>query len=305
MKKLISPKTKQFPLVSIIMPVYNASKYLDEAILSVLNQTYKNWELITVDDGSTDTSLEILKKYAKENKKIKVFKNKKNLGVGKTTNYALSKAKGKYIARFDADDIMPAYRLEKQVNYLKTHTNTVVVGGQVEIMSENGLKTGNKNFPLSHKAIYEGLFTFMTVQQGSMMVNKSKLPNGFVWYNDNAKTAEEVDLFFRLFKYGNFSNLRVSTLKYRQYGSSTSLRNPKLTFYNTYRTRKLAINFYGYKPTTKAKILNLVQYVVVSVLPEFLIYPTFAVIRGFGKIVKPDFRVLIKLLKSYNLANAK
>ena len=200
---------------------------------------------------------------------------------------------------------MPAYRLEKQVNYLKTHTNTVVVGGQVEIMSENGFKTGNKNFPLSHKAIYEGLFTFMTVQQGSMMVNKSKLPNGFVWYNDNAKTAEEVDLFFRLFKYGNFSNLRVSTLKYRQYGSSTSLRNPKLTFYNTYRTRKLAINFYGYKPTTKAKILNLVQYVVVSVLPEFLIYPTFAVIRGFGKIVKPDFRVLFKLLKSYNLANAK
>ena len=100
MKKLTSPKTKQIPLVSIIMPVYNASKYLDEAILSVLNQTYKNWELITVDDGSKDNSLEILKRYAKENKKIKVFKNKKNLGVGKTTNYALSKAKGKFIGKF-------------------------------------------------------------------------------------------------------------------------------------------------------------------------------------------------------------
>lgn len=303
--KIHKTRKINYPKVSIIMPVYNASKFLNEAIDSVINQTYKNWELIAVDDGSKDNSLEILKDYSKKYKNIRVFKNKKNLGVGKTTNYALSKARGKFIARFDSDDYMPSYRIEKQVAYLLTHQNTVVVGGQVELMNESGLKTGMKNFPLSHKSIYDGLFTFMTVQQGAMMINRKKLPNGFVWYNDNAKTAEEVDLFFRLFKYGNFANLRVSTLKYRQYSSSTSLSQPKLTFYNTFRTRKLAVKYYGYKPSLKARVLNLVQFVVVSVLPEALIYPVFAIIRGFGKVIKPDFRVLNRLLKSYNLANAK
>jgi glycosyltransferase involved in cell wall biosynthesis len=310
MKKTLAQKNlTRKPLVSIIMPVYNASKFIEEAIDSVLDQTYKNWELIAVDDGSKDNSLEILQNYAKKHKNIKVFKNKKNLGVGKTTNFALSKAKGRFIARFDSDDYMPSYRIEKQVNYLLTHKNTIVVGGQVELMNEQGFKTGMKNFPLSHKAIHDGLFTFMTVQQGSMMVNKSKLPNGFVWYNDNAVTAEEVDLFFRLFKYGNFANLKVSTLRYRQYSSSTSLSQPKLTFYNTYRTRELAVKFYGYKPTTKAKILNLAQYLVVSILPTSFIYPVFAIIRGLGSVTKilglDNKRVLLNFLKRYNLANAK
>lgn len=310
MKKTLAPKNlSKRPLVSIIMPVYNASKFLEEAIDSVINQTYKKWELIAVDDGSKDNSLEILKKYAKKYPQIRVFHNKKNLGVGKTTNYALSKAKGRFIARFDSDDYMPSYRLEKQVNYLLTHKNTVVVGGQVELMNEEGLKIGMKNFPTSHKAIYEGLFTFITIQQPSMMVNKSLLPNGFVWYNDNAKTAEEVDLFFRLFKYGNFANLRSVLLRYRQYPTSTSLRDPKLTFFNTFRTRKLAVKFYGYKPSLKAKILNLVQFAVVSVLPTALIYPVFSIIRGLSTIKKilglDNKRVLLNFLKRYNLANAK
>jgi len=310
MKKLFAQKnSNKKPLVSIIMPVYNSSKYLSEAIDSVLDQTYKNWELIAVDDGSKDSSLEILQNYAKKHKNIRIFKNNKNLGVGKTTNYALSKAKGRLIARFDSDDYMPSYRIEKQVNYLLTHKKTIVVGGQVELMNEQGLKLGMKNFPLSNKAIYDGFFTFMTIQQGSMMVNKSLLPNGFVWYNDNAKTAEEVDLFFRLFKYGTFANLRVSTLRYRQYSSSTSLKQPKVTFYNTFRTRKLAVKFYGYKPTAKAKILNLVQYLTVSILPTSFIYPVFAIIRGLGSITKilglDNKRVLLNFLKRYNLANAK
>lgn len=310
MKKILAQKiSHKNPLVSVIMPVYNSSKFLVEAVESVINQTYKNWELIAVDDGSKDNSLEILKNYAKKHKNIKVFKNKKNLGVGKTANFALSKAKGKFIARFDSDDYMPDYRLEKQVNYLINHKDTVVVGGQAELMDENSLKIGMKNFPLSNKSIYEGLFTFITIQQPSMMVNKKLLPNGFVWYNDNAKTAEEVDLFFRLFKYGKFANLKSVLLRYRQYPTSTSLRDPKLTFYNTYTTRSIAVKLYGYKPTFKAKILNLAQYIVVSILPSGLIYPIFSIIRGLSTIKRilglDNKRVLLNFLKRYNLVNAK
>ncbi len=278
-------KTNQ--LVSIIMPTYNASKYIEDAIESVLSQTYTNWELIAVDDGSTDDSYKKLISFSNIDKRIKVYRNKENLGVGKTSNFAISKAKGKYITRFDSDDVMPEYRLEKQVDYLNKNKNVVLVGGQVETIDTRGRKIGDKVFPIKSKDIYDGFFTFMTVQQGASMINISKLPKDFVWYEDKARTAEEVDLFFRMFKYGKFSNLPETTLYYRQYKGSTSLKDPKLTFFNTFNTRNVATRVYGYKPSLKAKMVNLVQFVVVSVLPAPLIYPVFALLRGMVSIKLP------------------
>jgi glycosyltransferase involved in cell wall biosynthesis len=283
--KNINRKTNQ--LVSIIMPVYNASKYIEEAINSVTSQTYKNWELIAVDDGSNDDSYKKLLSFSKIDKRIRVYRNKRNFGPGKASNYAISKAKGKYITRFDSDDIMPEYRIEKQVEFLNKNKGIVLVGGQVETINERGKKIGDKVFPTKPKDIHKGMFTFMTVQQGASMINATKLPHGFVWYNDNIKTAEEVDLFFRLFKYGRPANLPETTLFYRQYKESTSLKDPKLTFFNTYNTRKLATKFYGYKPTFKARAINLIQYVIVSVLPASSIYPIFALLRGMVSVKFP------------------
>ncbi|HOD01666.1 MAG TPA: glycosyltransferase [bacterium] len=276
-------------LVSIIMPVYNASKYIEEAVDSVLSQTYTNWELIAVDDGSKDDSYKKLLSYSKNDKRIRVYRNTKNLGVGKTSNYAISKARGRFITRFDSDDIMPSFRIEKHVDFLNRHRDVILVGGQVETIDERGRKIGDKCFPTSSKEIYDGFFTFMTVQQGASMINASKLPHGFVWYNDNARTAEEVDLFFRLFKYGRFCNLSETTLFYRQYKGSTSLKDPKLTFFNTFNTRKLATKLYGYNPTIKAKLINIAQFVIVSMLPSYSIYPIFALLRGMVSIKMPSF----------------
>ena len=271
------------------MPVYNASKYIEEAIESVLSQTYTNWELIAVDDGSTDDSYKKLVSFSNIDRRIKIYKNGKNLGVGKTSNFAVSKAKGKYIARFDSDDIMPEYRIQKQVDFLNKNKEVILVGGQVETIDTRGRKIGDKVFPIKSKDIYEGFFTFMTVQQGASMINTSKLPKDFVWYNDEALTAEEVDLFFRMFKYGKFSNLPETTLFYRQYKGSRSLRDPKLTFFNTYNTRRIATRLYGYKPSIKAKVINLAQFIVVTALPSSLIYPVFTVLRGMVSLKLPSF----------------
>ncbi len=112
----------QNPLVSVIMPVYNAGNFLMEAIESILNQTYQNFEFIIVDDASTDNSWKIIQKYAKKYpKKIKAFQLKKTLNRGgdACANFALKKAKGKYIARMDADDIAHPKRLEKEVDFLE------------------------------------------------------------------------------------------------------------------------------------------------------------------------------------------
>ena len=102
-------------LVSVIMSVYNGEKYLKKAIESILRQTYRNFEFIIIDDGSKDTSLNIIKKYEKMDKRIIVIENKLNIGLVESLNRGIKIANGKYIIRMDADDIAMKNRIKKQV----------------------------------------------------------------------------------------------------------------------------------------------------------------------------------------------
>jgi len=115
--------------VSIVMSVYNAQKYLDEAIESILNQTYSNFEFIIINDGSTDKSLEIIENYAKKDSRIIVI-NRENKGLIYSLNEGIRKANGKYIARMDADDISLPQRLEKQVEFMEKNKNIGICGTQ-------------------------------------------------------------------------------------------------------------------------------------------------------------------------------
>ena len=109
-------------LVSIITPTYNAEKFITETLKSVQNQTYQNWEMILVDDASTDKTVNIIADFAEKDSRIKLFKLEKNSGNGFARNIALEKAVGKYIAYLDADDLWFANKLEKQIGFLKTNT---------------------------------------------------------------------------------------------------------------------------------------------------------------------------------------
>lgn len=107
--------------ISIIMPCYNAEKYIDETMKSILGQTFSEWELIAVNDGSKDQTLSILEKYAEADPRVRVFSNEENMRLQKTLNRAIDLASGKYIARMDSDDICSVYRLEKQFAYMEAH----------------------------------------------------------------------------------------------------------------------------------------------------------------------------------------
>lgn len=106
-------------LVSVVMPVYNASKFLDEAVRSVLNQTYRNFELIMIDDCSKDNSLEIARNYAKQDERIRVIAGEVNQGVARVRNRGIAEAKGVYIALLDSDDVWVETKLERQVKLLE------------------------------------------------------------------------------------------------------------------------------------------------------------------------------------------
>lgn len=288
------------PLVSVVMPVRNAGNFLLEAIKSILNQTYKNLELIIVNDASTDETSRILSSF--KDKRIMIFKNKTRFGVTKSANLAISKAKGKYIARMDGDDIADLERIEKQVNFLNKNKNVVAVGGQCELINSDGIKIGEKRFPFENDEIRKMIFSSVPLQQPTLMVNTKLLPKNFVWYDENYSSAEELELLFKLFKFGEVRNLNDYLLRYRIHGGNTSLKDPKKTFFLTLKTRFLAIRKYGYRPTFKGVMTTFAQVILISLIPDSWIYPIYSLIRGTNKFnVKINLDANILLQKAFSL----
>lgn len=272
-------KQTKKPLVSIVLPVYNAEKYLAEAIDSVLKQTYRKWELIIVDDGSTDSSAQIAQKFAKRSKRIHFFQNKTNRGVAFTANKAIKKAQGQFIARMDADDIMYHRRLEKQVVFLQENPQVVLVGTQCNLIDAQGKFMGEKLFPTDFSEIKKQAFINLPIQQPSMMVNTALLPKSFKWYRVTTLSAEEHELFFKLLQYGEIANLPQKLHKYRFHGENLSLQRPKLDFFKIFWARLKGVWKYGYTPDFLSVMINLAQLAVMLILPSKLIFPVFFYLR--------------------------
>lgn len=274
------------PLISVIMPVYNAGHFLVEAIESILNQTYSNWELICVDDGSKDDSFKILKSFADLDKRIKVLKNKINMGIGFSLNKALrwvrqahhhGPAQGDFIARMDADDVSLVERLEKQLQFLLKNPQIIACGGQVEIIDAKGRFLGKKYFYQDPKKCYQTIFKIVPLQHAALMV-KSEVMEKYC-YQENLTTAEDVDLMFYLLKNGQISNVADFVYQYRKADSSNGYHRVKKTFNLTLLTRFKAIFKYGYRPTVGGLFSCLAQFVVVSILPAKLIVKIFEALR--------------------------
>ena len=265
------------------MPVFNAAAYLPQAIESILSQSFTNFEFIIVNDASTDSSWKIIKKYARTDNRIRCFRNKLNLGVSLTSNIAISYARGKYLARMDADDISTPDRFQKQIDFLKKNRGIIAVGSQCILIDQNDQTVGLKNFPTDPKKLYKMIFWAVPVQQSSMVINLKKLPKNFVWYDRNKTSAEDISLMFRLFSYGQLANLPDFLTYYRQLPNSLSHLNPKQTFYLTLQSRITAVKN-GYTPTIFATALNLAQLAVISLLSSRSIYRLWYFIRGIRQV---------------------
>lgn len=254
------------------MPIYNAQDYLTQSIKSIQSQTIKNWELIAVNDGSTDNSLQILKKIAKTDSRIKIFSFPNNLGIAHALNFALTKSSSHFIARMDADDVAFKNRLQLQYRYLTTHPQTVLVGAQCQLINHKGETIGLKKFPIQHNQIYQLALLRTPLQHPVVMINRSLLPTNFKWYDQNHVPAEDLDLFFRLFQIGQVTNLPHTLLKYRQVNNSLSLSHPKKTFLTALKIRLKAMSDYQYRPQLQTLIIFALQNLFLLVLPSRLIY---------------------------------
>lgn len=215
-------KTLDNELVSIILPVYNAEKYLDECLNSIINQTYRNIEIIAIDDCSSDKSLEILKNYALYDNRLKVFSNNENKKLIYTLNKGLELASGYYIARMDSDDICDRQRIEKQVLLMNKNKKIVMTGTSIRMFGEKKSKwiTETNNEKLKIKLLFGTEFAHPTV-----MFRGKTLKEHNIKYNYDYRDAEDFKMWVDIAKYGEVSNIKQKLLSYRIVNTSISNQN--------------------------------------------------------------------------------
>ncbi|MDC8753601.1 glycosyltransferase [Erythrobacter sp. sf7] len=208
------------PLVSVVMPVYNAGRFLGAALDSILAQTFIDFELIAVDDGSTDGSSDILAEAAGRDPRV-VVRRQQNGGVTKALNAGLQVARGTFIARMDADDIALPDRFERQVAYLMAHPTCVAVGGQVILMDQDDRALCRLPVPCDHAAIdrFHMEACVSAVCHPTAIIRTSAIRD-IGGYRDTYTSAEDVDLFLRLAEVGSLVNLEEVVLRYRQHTES-------------------------------------------------------------------------------------
>jgi glycosyltransferase involved in cell wall biosynthesis len=216
----------EYPSISVILPVFNAEKYLKDCIESILEQTLNDFELIIINDGSTDNSISIIESYMKQDDRI-ILISRKNYGLVETLNDGLRIAKGKYIARMDSDDIARNDRLEKQYDYLETNRDITVVGSLVKVIgdcSEDFKAKALKkyNYVLNDNNQESFLLKIGLVCHPTIMF-KRDIIYSFGMYRDKYYTSEDYDFYLRLLKKGaKFRILQEELLTKREHMESKS-----------------------------------------------------------------------------------
>lgn len=214
------------PAISVLMPVYNAEKYVSAAVQSILDQSFKNFEFIIIDDGSTDGSSAILENYANQDPRINLIKQT-NQGLITALNLGLKACNTSLIARMDADDISVNSRLEMLKQYMDKNPDIVALGSAIKIIDETGREFETAYYPSSGKKLDQYLYTRGSpFAHPSVILRKNAVlqVNG---YRPAYKHAEDYDLWLRLHKIGRLDNLQVPLLKYRHHKNSISAKNTK------------------------------------------------------------------------------
>lgn len=218
-----APTIPTIPTISVLMPVYNAQRYLSAAVESILHQSFQDFEFLIVNDGSTDRSLALLQRYAAQDARIRLI-SRENTGYVQALNEMLALAQGEFLARMDADDVALPERFARQVAFLQQHPEVVCVGGAQDWIDGAG------RFLLHHPeaeqdaAIQQLALTGQTPinHPSALMRRRAVLQVG--GYDESLHPAEDLDLWLKLGEVGQLANLPDTVLQYRQHDQSVSER---------------------------------------------------------------------------------
>ncbi|MFY0630551.1 MAG: glycosyltransferase [Flavobacteriaceae bacterium] len=212
-------------LVSVIMPAYNAASFIKEAIESVINQTYENWELIIINDGSKDNTLEIIHSFASNSDKIKYIDCQRNRGVAYARNRGISIAKGQFLALLDSDDVWLNEKLKVQVSFLLDKKDSSLVYSSYRRMSSDGKKVSTI-IPVAQKTSRKELLMSNNIPLLTVIINRENLSS--ISFNEKMRTSADYNLWLNILKEAPFAHgINTDLARYRNVRNSLSNRYTK------------------------------------------------------------------------------
>ena len=255
------------PLISVILSVYNCEQHIEESINSILNQSFRNFELIIIDDASSDKSGEICHFFSTVDPRIIFIQNEINIGGCKTLNVGLKIARGKYIARQDNDDWSYPYRFEKQVCFMEENPDVGILGGNMEIINERGKLIGQRRYHQHNDEIRKYVFRYSPFSHPLTIFRKSALDK-YGFYNQEYAPADDYELYLRIGQGFKFANLPISLLKYRVLPSSLTNSKTVKMEKSTIKVRELYFKNEFYYPTVFDRGYNLLHKASIYLIPS-------------------------------------
>lgn len=243
------------PRVSVLMPAYNSEKYIAEAIESILSQTFTDFEFIIINDGSTDDTAKIVRKYARRDPRIKFIDNKRNQGLIAVLNQGLDLCTGEYIARMDSDDISRPERFKLQVDYMDTHPNVGVVGGKIRVF---GSLTCIPEYSPTIK-LFDLLIYGSRVSHPTAMIRTSVLRNNKIYYDPKYPHAEDYGFWVSIARVSEIHNLQTVLLDYRWHDTNVSVLHHKTQMESAERVRHDLLETVLTNDKDVKKLLNLTR----------------------------------------------
>lgn len=261
------------PLVSIVMPNYNCARFIGEAIESILQQTFHDFEFIIVDDGSVDDSWKIICAYAQTDARIIAVQNEENLKICRTLSKGIQMAKGTYIARMDSDDVAHVDWLEKMVRFMemKEHAHIGVCGANFYLIDQKGKKIGQKIFPETDRQCRDA-FWFRNPFAHNTVIIRKECFSTFGFYDQEFLYAEDLELWMRFGQKYQLHNIQEFLVDYRISGENSVLKKQRTMIQNTLKARKKAKREYGYHMSFKGYVFYWGTWTMQFLPPRFVFW---------------------------------
>lgn len=232
------------PSVTVLMSVYNAEKYLRQAIESILQQSYQDFEFLILNDKSTDNSEEIIGQY--DDSRIRLVNNAQNIGLTKSLNKGIDLSKGKYIARMDADDISLPSRLEEQVAFMEAEPDVVAAGSWINIIDGKQIKLNEWHYPCYHDELVTYLLFDSCIVHPSAIIRRSIINKYNIRYDEELETAQDYQFWYECSRFAKLANIPKVLLKYRKHDGQISVSS-KSQRNNATQTKLSILNEMGLK----------------------------------------------------------
>lgn len=258
------------PKVSVVLPAYNAERFIGAAIESILGQSFSDFELIVVDDCSRDDTWHLVQGYAKADGRVVAIRNDRNLNLAQTLNRGIALAQGEYVFRMDHDDISMPNRLERQVQFLDANPDVGIVGSSMQIIDEQGQIVGMRKYNLTDEVIRRNIFLYSPFCHPAIAIRASILKLAGL-YNHEFNPAEDYELYFRIGVHSRFANLDEVLLKYRVVkGTSMTTSGTRELERKTILVRRKYSCCPPYRMSAIDRAYNLAHYLSLFLVPSSL-----------------------------------